>query len=116
MELRGNAKEAFNDYCEQNLDKNLYTLSREFGESEYTTWDIFEELPIQMQYSFIIEWLDSVCIYVSVEPSIPIGWENPDCFIFRVCTDTNRLKFPNRQQATEKAIEKAIEIYNEKHK
>ena len=63
-------------------------------------------------FPLIIEWFDSVGVYVYVEPSIPIGWENPDCFIFKVGTDTNRLKLPNRQQATEEAIVKANEIYN----
>lgn len=112
MILTGEAKEAF--------EKWLLTHGNEVIKNGTVEYDLYYMckymIPENMVCAKIIEWLDSVSIYVYVEPSIPIGWENPDCFIFKVGTDTNRLKFPNRQQATEKAIEKAIEIYNEKHK
>lgn len=112
MELTGKAKEAFEKWL---LTDGNVTISN--GKKEFDLYYMCKYMiPENMVCAKIIEWLDSVGIYVYIEPSIPIGWEEPDCFIFRVGTETNRSKYKDRQQATEKAIERAIEIYNEKHK
>ena len=107
--LTGKVREAFKKWFDE--------YSQKHHQKEWLDNDLYLDevyLPDELMNALIIEWLDSVGIYVSVEPSIPIGWEKPDCFIFRVCTDTNRLKFPTRQQATERAIERAVELFNER--
>lgn len=70
-------------------------------------------IPESMVCAKVIEWLDIVGIYVFIEPSIPIGWEKPDCFIFRVNSETNRNKFKDRSEATKQAIIHANKIYND---
>lgn len=105
--LTGKARKDFIEYHYNQVD-----FTKESHEENYelflaNTEDIH-------QLASVVDWLDSIGIYVYVEPSIPIGWENPDCFIFRVGTETNRSKYKDRQQATEKAIERANEIYNSK--
>lgn len=85
-------------------------------ENGWTSQDFTEHYKCQGNDKYtcadIIDWLDSVGIYIYIEPSIPIGYEKPDCFLFRVNNETNRMKFTTRHQATQSAIKKAVEIFN----
>ena len=116
MILTNKAKDDFDKFLYDKYDGIVLKEEQEIYWSHYarevTLWDVFEKLPLNLQQETITQWLDSVGIYIYVEPSIPIGWENPDCFIFRVGTETNRSKFKTRQEATKAAIEKANEIIN----
>ena len=94
MILTGKAKEAF--------------LKRSIGKEIA----LFEAMLPIYQHALIIEWLDSVGIYISTEY---IYGDHFSCCV-ETLEQTTFTKGDTRQQATEKAIEKANEIYNEKHK
>lgn len=73
--------------------------------------------------ALILEWLDSVGIYVELNRAtrgLQFKWWYYSLSDSRGIHLNNYLhnivKVDSRQQATEKAIEKANEIYNEKHK
>jgi len=78
----------------------------------------FSELPKVCQQALIIEWLDSVGIYVNINREI----SNVNLWCFDLTFKKNldhkvgENWFDNRQESTEKAIETAINIYNEKQK
>ncbi len=94
MILTGKAKEAF--------------LKHSIGK-EIALFEVM--LPIY-QHALIIEWLDSVGIYVEV------GYLHAYKEWYRkVSTDTGSCYirgWESRQQATEKAIERAVELFNGK--
>ena len=72
------------------------------------------------QNALIIEWFDSVGIYISINYlSIHSDLRKAKGFESLVCYKNLSTMFrevKTRQQATEKAIEKAIILYNEKFK
>lgn len=84
----------------------------DFKEWLYKKYDILfdlEEYHKTMLCAEIIEWLDSVGIYISI-----ITQEN-DKKEIRFTSDINEQNFiscETRKQATEEAIKKANEIYN----
>lgn len=108
MILTGKAKEAFKAYIKKengwtNEDfKNHYNCQ---GYDKYTLADI-------------IEWLDSVGIYVEVgvwhrEKGIMYwGWQIGT--FDRWIDNSKKSEYNYRQQATEKAIERAVELFNGK--
>ena len=77
-------------------------------------WDIdFYSLPFSMQYGILVDWFDSVGIYIDISKvfgDLEYRWWIED--------ETLRLEdyqseaFKTRTQARQKAIEKANEIYN----
>jgi len=74
--------------------------------------DFFDTLVPIFQKALIIEWLDSVGLRISIVARI-------DDFGFLLNHDDKELyefKFSTRQEATEKSIETAMEIYNDKQK
>lgn len=99
MILTGKAKEDFENWV--------------YNNTEYLYCEVYDT-PEKLLYSLIIDWFDSVGIYISITPSIPIGYEKPDCFMFSIGIGTNRLKISSRHEATKQAIIKANEIYNNK--
>jgi len=75
--------------------------------------------PDTCNYALIIEWLDSIGVYIEVgvwhrEKNIMyFGWDISD-FEGYLRISHDRLKVNNRQEATRQAIIKAREIYNSK--
>lgn len=109
MTLKGKAKEAFEKWFDD--------YSQEHHQKEWLDNDLYLDevyLPDEIINALIIEWLDSVGIYVEVgylhaykEWHRDVSTKTGSCYI---------RGWETRQQATKKAIERAIEIYNEKHK
>ena len=105
MILTGKAKEDFLEYYNNHSIK--YLLS----------WTYFDDLPLVVKNALIIEWFDSVGIYINTTyeefediqvKKLPVlvktwsVWVNEELLI----------DFNSRQEATEEAIKKANEIYN----
>lgn len=107
--LTGKAKEDFlkNQYKESLLkDFDLETVCF-----------IFNVLPLNHQYSDIIEWFDSVGIYIDIGV-FPTNKDDSICFsgsFFGILGGwDDDVLHENRQEATEKAIIHANKIYNER--
>ena len=71
------------------------------------SWTIFEDLPLVVQNALIIEWLDSVYFYVTID-------REENMFIYTIdypndiyFSNWDDLYFETRSEATGKAIEKA---------
>lgn len=85
----------------------------------YSAWG---KLPESAQMGVIIEWLDSVGIYIDAQPYIEIDETKrpPNIFFFPNVIDITNLDnsividdhYPTRQEATTQAIIKAVEIVN----
>ena len=99
MILTGKAKEDFLEYYNNHSIK--YLLS----------WTDFDDLPLVVKNALIIEWFDSVGIYINIENLYYQSW-----WYYKVkkCPDTYKqvIMQNTRQEATEEAIKKANEIYN----
>ena len=102
MILTGKAKESFIDYLDKTnqikIEKGILNLH-------------WQDLPEIYQNSLIIEWFDSVGIYVNSS-----GLTLSKTFISDVSVNDNCEYnydgFRTRKEATEQAIKKANEIYN----
>ena len=108
MILTGETKEDF----ERWLHSNDVLIKEGIYDDTYLT-DVFEKLPLNLQYASIIEWFDSVGIYVNSS-----GLTLSKTFISDVSVDDNCEYnydgFRIRQEALTEAIKKANEIYNSK--
>ena len=71
--------------------------------------DVFEELPLNLRYASIIEWFDSVGIYITSD-----YLELNRVFYSEILNENFEIVKPNRQEALTEAIKKANEIYNSK--
>ena len=102
MILTGKAKESFIDYLDKTnqikIEKGILNLH-------------WQDLPEKYKNALIIEWFDSVGIYVNAEldylhlvwfPTINNNW------------NFEEHEFETRQEAIKEAIKKANEIYNSK--
>ena len=112
MKIKGNAKVDFFEWIKSEYD---------FTEKTFN-----ELYPMNLKESFLEEWLDSVGYYVSVGPHIGGGADvyyakviyRMENFIDTWCNIENKkyqpsvFYFDNRHEATQQAINKAIEIYN----
>ena len=110
MELTGKTKETF----------LKHSIGKEIA--------LFEAMLPIYQHALIIEWLDSVGYHIGIEPHIGGGadvyyakviyrmpnfidtWED----VKNTHYSPEELYFSTRQQATEKAIERAVELFNER--
>lgn len=96
MKLSGKCEIAFNEYCKnkglENFNNKKYALivCKSF-------WN-----------TLFIDFFDSVGIYIGIDPLYDMQGT------FRVYLDKYGFQSISRQEATEKAIEKANEIYNSK--
>lgn len=80
----------------------------------------FDDLYDNLQYALIIEWFDSVGIFIHIEPYLGGGKECFYCkviyrnelFLDQMEEINNGEYLENRQEATKQAIIKANEIYN----
>ena len=106
MILTGETKLDF----ERWLHSNDVLIKDGIYDDTYLT-DVFDKLPLNLQYASIIEWFDSVGIYVNSS-----GLTLSKTFISDVSVNDNCEYnydgFRTRKEATEQAIKKANEIYN----
>jgi len=110
--LTGKAKEDFNKWFIKHSNDfgTVITASSYGGEWLIDLEELYDELPENLQNTIIIEWFDSVGIYIN--PTLRMPKEvNKWAFIVDFELHENSL-FKTRQQATEEAIKKANELYN----
>ena len=103
MILNGKVKEEFFNWLDNQGVNGIDISNWEFEK--------FHLLSNVSQNSLIIEWFDSVWIHICVTPIFPVEKYG---YSFSVDLETEYVKFNSRQEATEQAIKKANEIYNEK--
>ncbi|MCT4085465.1 hypothetical protein HZP81_17090 [Elizabethkingia anophelis] len=98
--MEGKAKEAFDAWFE----KEYRTFATSYAENVD-----------KINNHIIVEWLDSVGIYITIDFTKPYWYAIiiPSNGIGNYIMDENG--FLSRQEATEAAIKKAVEIYNDKH-
>ena len=104
MILTGETKEDF----ERWLHSNDVLIKEGIYDDTYLT-DVFEKLPLNLQYASIIEWFDSVGIYITSD-----YLELNRVFYSEILNENFEIVKPNRQEALTEAIKKANEIYNSK--
>ena len=104
MILTGETKLDF----ERWLHSNDVLIKDGIYDDTYLT-DVFDKLPLNLQYASIIEWFDSVGIYVNSD-----YFELNKGFYSEVLDSNFAIVKPTRQEALTEAIKKANEIYNEK--
>jgi len=115
--MNGKAKEDFESWLRKqpNFIYNKYTRKIVFMGKI-----LFEDLPSNIKNAFIIEWIDSVGVTVDVIPRLSekngIAFEPNTFCVETEFTTEDFEQFSTRQEATEKAIEVAVNIYNEKQK
>lgn len=106
--MEGKAKEAFNSFLKERLIS-----------------DSLETLNDIKRLFYQVMWLDSVRIYIEISPQYDTllkynrGFETsiyPEGEMPVLVFDEYGDVFITRKSATEAAIKKAVEIYNEKHK
>lgn len=112
MILIGKAKEDFEKW----LNKEMYYLGRHNFEDRDNN---IEDLSDNFQNALIIEWFDSIGIYIIISPS-----DNPKNWFYTILGEDilspfykmyqSLDDFENRQEALTEAIKKANEIYNSK--
>ena len=104
MILTGKTKEDF----ERWLHSNDELIKEGIYDDTYLT-DVFEELPLNLQYASIIEWFDSVKIHITSD-----YFELNKGFYSEILNENFAIVKPTRQEALTEAIKKANEIYNSK--
>ena len=113
MILTGETKLDF----ERWLHSNDVLIKDGIYDDTYLT-DVFDKLPLNFQNALIIEWFDSVGIFVSINyVDFYDELRNNTGFETYVTNKGLSIKFrsvSSRQEAIKQAIKKANEIYNEK--
>ena len=104
MILTGETKEDF----ERWLHSNDVLIKDGIYDDTYLT-DVFDKLPLNLQYASIIEWFDSVGIYITSD-----YFELNKGFYSDILNSNFAIVKPTRQEALTEAIKKANEIYNSK--
>ncbi|WP_407491691.1 hypothetical protein [Elizabethkingia anophelis] len=116
----GKAKIEFEKFI---LEKNTETANVYVNKSETTSipLDLLKE---DFKLSLIIEWLDSVGIYIFTR-RLTMSLEFKEWYFIITNSDgvhlnnhvskESRILKDSRQEATEAAIKKAVDIYNEKY-
>ena len=102
MILTGKAKEDFEKW----LNKEMYYLGRHNFEDRDNN---IEDLSDNFQNTLIIEWFDSVVIYITSD-----YFELNKGFYSEILNENFAIVKPTRQEALTEAIKKANEIYNSK--
>ena len=90
------------------LHSNDVLIKEGIYDDTYLT-DVFEKLPLNLQYASIIEWFDSVGIYITTD-----YLELNRGFYSEILNENFEIVKPTRQLALTEAIKKANEIYNSK--
>lgn len=125
--LKGKAKEDFEKWVGRADKGGIGDFSNcvEMCENYPTdNWNIsFTDYPKSMQYGVLVDWFDSVGINISIEPywcvcKITAEIDQEVTFDMMVFSDSqcdyDYSNHATRPQARQKAIEQAIEIYNNK--
>lgn len=119
--MNGQAKIDFEEYV---LSKSFEIRFRQivkFKSYDQTPFVDYEDICGLLLNALIIEWFDSVGIYISTPSFNDTGLGYQRGFECEIYDEKNNITydiyndndvFETRQEATEKAIEKAIEIYN----
>ena len=102
MILIGKAKEDFESW----LYSNDVLIKDGIYDDTYLI-EVFDELPLNLQYASIIEWFDSVGIYITFD-----YLDLNKCFYSEILNENFEIIKPTRQEALTEAIKKANEIYN----
>ena len=102
MILTGETKLDF----ERWLHSNDVLIKDGIYDDTYLT-DVFDKLPLNLQYALIIEWFDSVGIYINSDYFELNKW-----FYSEVLDSNFAIVKPTRQEALTEAIKKANEYYN----
>ncbi|MDV3749292.1 hypothetical protein CMU21_15780 [Elizabethkingia anophelis] len=99
--MEGKAKEALLNFLKQN---------------HWTDYVLYVESQKPISNELIIDYLDSVGIYITIDFTKPYWYVIiiPSNGVGNYVMDENG--FLSRQEATEAAIKKAVEIFNEKYK
>ena len=98
MKTTGKAREALSEWLKTSDD--FYN----------TTVEHLEEYPECMQFGVYVDFFDSVGIYLNA-----IAFERMKYFKAIVDGNMEKRKFKNRNDALIFAINKAVEIFNERH-
>ena len=102
MILIGKAKEDFETW----LYSNDVLIKDGIYDDTYLI-EVFDELPLNLQYASIIEWFDSVGIYITSD-----YFELNKGFYSEILNENFEIIKPTHQEALTEAIKKANEIYN----
>ena len=108
--------------CKEDFERWLYSNDVLIKDGIYDDTyliEVFDELPLNLQYASIIEWFDSVVVYINTtyEEYEDIQVKNFPVKIKTWSVWINELLlegFNSRQDALTEAIKKANEIYNSK--
>lgn len=125
MELTGRAKKDFEKWLEHptaNLSGRCSWIG-DVDSCQFNIWTIeyFYQLPESMRYGVYVDWFDSVGINVDVFTDLWAMYDPADeiSFVISVEIESKDLgglsNESTRAEARTKAIEKAKEIYNERH-
>jgi hypothetical protein len=108
--LNGKAKEGFEKWLMNGNDG-----VSNFGRTIELTRVYFLSLKKTCQQALIIEWFDSVGIYINIENLYYQSWWS---FKVKNCPKTFNevVMVSTRTEATTKAIEKSVEIFNQLNK
>ena len=102
MILTGKTKEDFEIW----LHSNDVLIKEGIYDDTYLT-NVFDKLPLNLQYASITEWFDSVKIHITSD-----YFELNKGFYSEILNDNFEIVKPTRQEALTEAIKKANEIYN----
>jgi len=109
MILNGKAKELFLEWSKTQTDLQIGVQNTNgIGGFLIHLNNNIEALPNRLSYPFIIEWLDSVGVYVFANRAFAFEEWN-----FEILGHfTSGFKYESRQEATTEAIKKANELIN----
>lgn len=117
MELTGRCKKEFEKWLDVENMPNKDTIIGNKGESCYHVYSVYiiYTLPNPMKYSVMVDFFDTVGIYIS-------DWReyHSGCYWYDLYEDTDGCKyeasdvFETKSQARHYCIKKANEIYNKR--
>jgi len=113
MRLTGKSLKDFKKWLDNefDVDEQPIRFYQDHADVETYASEHFEILPFSMQYGVLVDWFDSVGIYIEV---LIIDIEDEVQFFYDVNNFCCSENFETRPPARQKAIEKANEIYNER--
>ena len=108
--LTGKAKEDFEKWYPTNVE--FYKHAQLSGFASHTPI-LFYAMPFSMQYGVYVDWFDEKLIHFYIEP-LWLGRGSFRLWIYEGGLPMQHDIYPTRNEARQKAIEKANEIYNSK--
>ncbi|MCT4135031.1 hypothetical protein HZP67_09865 [Elizabethkingia anophelis] len=115
--MEGKAKETFEKWYLEKSRLHMGVDNPYYDEMLLLSFKNTEDI---IKNAYYIEWLDSVGIYVDIE-FLRKNVKDEALFVSGTTDELNGfqalgVEYKSRQSATEAAIKKAVEIYNEKYK